>query len=510
MSMTNNKNLILNSSHWTIPLLLFIFSLALRLHLISKGPYHIDAFHIAMKSNMMLETGILQNLFGFGYPLTLILGSLFIYIAKFFNIHDPVIAVNFMSVLLSSLCIPIFYYINKKMFSSSCACFSAIILATTPIFLGISTYAKSHAPSLFFLLLGIFYILNYAQEKKLHQFILAIIFIGFLGATRLQDMILTAIPVSFLFCFTTNNQKFPLRKTITQMITFWILAGCITILFHLPYFLSEKTNNYQQQLNFFFSLGLFKNFRGFFSVSLTHCFTYLKETFTPAGLTVALLGILYLIKTGWRNFIFIWLWILIPFSFYGNLHTTAPRFLTIVLPAIITAQGYLYSQFLKFSKPFHYIAISLFLFSTFSSFYSIYPKLKFRHDHALVIEYSQWINSQTEENAYIICSDESSLLQHYSKRKAMKRLYAHKNLILSKEEFLEYKKYLDQVLAENIPVYITYVGLFGYDYKNQFSTFMKANYDFKFIGTHSYESWHRGSSHHVIFDNNLWRMKLKN
>ncbi len=144
---------------YLLPFLIFLFSFILRLSLISKGPYHIDSLNLVMQSQKTLQTHQLQPLFGFGYPLTVILGSLFIKISEIFTFHNPVLAINFMSIVFSSFCPPLLYIITKNLFNSRTAFFSTTLFSLSPIFLGISIYGKSHSPCLFFLLSAIIYLL---------------------------------------------------------------------------------------------------------------------------------------------------------------------------------------------------------------------------------------------------------------------------------------------------------------------------------------------------------------
>ena len=145
---------------YLIPLLLFFISFLLRLSLISKGPYHLDSLNLTLLAEKTLETGSLQSQFGPGYPLTVILAALFIFVSRIFSQNDPILAVNFMSVVFSSLCIPVFYAITDKLFGRLTAFLSAIMFSLSPIFLGVSVFGKSHTPSLFCLLVGLFYLLS--------------------------------------------------------------------------------------------------------------------------------------------------------------------------------------------------------------------------------------------------------------------------------------------------------------------------------------------------------------
>jgi hypothetical protein len=124
-----------------IPFLLFFASFLLRLALISKGPYHMDCLNLAIQVERTLSTQKLQPLFGFGYPLTVLSGVFFFWLTKFWGHADPVFAVNLMSVVFGSLCIPTFYAFIKRILDERTAILSSIALSLSPLFLALATLA---------------------------------------------------------------------------------------------------------------------------------------------------------------------------------------------------------------------------------------------------------------------------------------------------------------------------------------------------------------------------------
>ena len=151
---------------YLIPFFLFLLSFLLRLSLISKGSFHVDCLNLAIQAEQTLETHSIHHLFGSGYPLTVILGAIFILISRIFSVRDPVIAVNLMSVVFSSLCVLANYSLVKKLLGKTAALFSSILLSLFPPFLVLSVYGKSHTPSLFFLLAGISSLLSFQTTGK--------------------------------------------------------------------------------------------------------------------------------------------------------------------------------------------------------------------------------------------------------------------------------------------------------------------------------------------------------
>jgi len=179
-----------------LSILLILFSFVIRFALISKGPYHVDCLSLAMVSQHLADNFQLKHQFGSGYPLTVILGALFIAFTRLFQITDPVYSVNLMSVVLSSLSVGVFYVLVERLLNKRTAVFAAVAFSLSPIFLGISVYGKSHIPSLFFLLLSVYFLTRNGEDRTIKDFWLSAVFMGFMGACRLQDMVLVAPAVT--------------------------------------------------------------------------------------------------------------------------------------------------------------------------------------------------------------------------------------------------------------------------------------------------------------------------
>ncbi len=488
-----------NKEKYLMPFFLFILSLILRLALISKGPYHVDCLDTTVSALKTLSTGQLHFVFGPGYPLSILLAAAFIYVAKLFSFSDPVVAVNLMSVVFSSLCIFVNYLLVRKLFDESSAFFSSIMFSLFPIFLGISVYGKNHTPSLFFLLLGLLLFLHFQTTQKKWHLILSALSWGFMGACRLQDLILMIIPIIFFFYFPTgpwtseNTSLKSLRSKTASLLLFIFIIAIVVLIFHVPFFLQSDSTVYLNQLFNFWNLGLTSNFRGLFSISFGLSLTMIIFALTPVGAFVSLLGFLKLFKFNKRLFLFLLLWFFIPLLFYGNLNTTTSRFLVISVIPIFMVQGYFFSYLLSFQNRFFERAVLFsFCWMTLLLFSQIFPILHFRHQHALLPDWARWISKTTEPNAIIITSDEGPFIEYYGERKI---LYRPTALFIYDEEHMQsFKKTVDQFLKENIPVYITSSGLHSYDFQKIFINWMIQNYELIYRTEHFSEDWHAGET----------------
>ena len=495
-----------NPKSWSIPLVLFLFSFILRFSLISKGPYDIDCLELALQSEEALRTLSLPYLHGAGYPLNVILGAVFIFLGRLFFISDPVICVNFMSVVLSSFCIVFQYLLTKRFFDETAAILSAFMLSIAPVFLGLSVYGANQIPFMLFLLGGLNLLVAYTQNGlKKYLWGSAIVF-GLMTACREHDTILMSVALSFLFFFGTDKIKTnSIKERMPLFVSFWLIIIFIAFIFHLPFLMHSHNAPFFSQFGKYVSDGLWRNFLGLFSSRLKIAFMYLVESLTWIGLLIALLGLTSQYQKRRALFFFFVLWIGVSFLFYGNLHTTVTaRYFIMILPAFIMAQSYVFSQFMQRNKPLQLLSLLLFLGIFFALFMKMYPLLSLRHERALLPEFARWVKENTEPNAQIIVADERLFIEYYAKRQTFGRpmsIYGS-----SAAELEEFKIRLDQALAENIPVYITAAGMLAYNKNAHFTNFLREYYRAEFIGENLYEDWHWGATYQQVFPIALTRI----
>ena len=496
------------SSSFLLPFTLFLFSFLLRLSLISKGPYHLDCLNLAVLAERTLETGSLQNQFGSGYPLTVLFGALFIFVSRIFSQNDPVFAVNLMSVVFSSLAIPALYAVSNKLFGRLAAFLSSILFSVSPIFLGISVYGKSHTPSIFFLLTGLYFLLSFLETHDRKLLLISGVFIGSMGAARLQDMILMTVPISFLCIFgTTAVQSRPLKEKFENLFIFWVTAFVIVAGFHLPYLIQKDHVHYLDNLSIFWQQGAAINFRGFFSQSLIASFVFLLINFTEAGLMIAVIGLSFMAQKSRRLLIFLLLLIGLPLLFYGNLYSSVPRFFAFILPPFILAQGYLFARSVKINATFRVISLAVYCTILYLMFTFIFPLVYARHAYALLPDYAKWVSEKIEKNAYFITTDDRPFYIHYGQFNFLFRPID--SFHLEDTVLADFKREIDELLDNDIPVYTTSVGLFAYDPRRKYSSLIMNNYDLEIVGTKLFEDWHRGVLKQMIFYNPLIRLKKK-
>lgn len=485
-------------------------SLILRLLLISKGPFSHESLNLVLKAEETLNTHQLQYIFGTGYPIMVLMTALFIWAGKLFSIHDPVICANLMSVVCSSLTVVVFYLFLKKVFEATAALLGAVMLSVCPIFLGVSVYGYGHSFELIFLFGGLLFILHFHRTRRMSAIVLSGVFLGFLGATRIQDLVLVMPAVYFLLFFKIAAEDSvagsePLQNKFIQFIVLSAAAGFVTVLFHMPYLIGPIRQAYIDQYLVFKNASFSSEHQQSLLISFPFYKKWFIQNFSVIGLVAFCFGMLAMSVTYGRTAIFCLLWLSIPLLFFLTTDTTIPRFFVILLPSIIMVISWFFSLYLrKQSLPSRLLGAGCFMMILCLSFMEIYPVLKFRHDHALLPEYVRWVEQKIPSNAYLILMEDHFFFKHYGRFNMLARP------MLSGEEsqrqLADFKSRVDQMLDAAIPVYTTGVGLYSYDPNHEYANFVKKNYDLEQIGSYWYEDYHGGELGNAVFKNPLYRI----
>ncbi len=470
-------------------LLFFIASFLLRIILISKGPYHLDCLALAINAKQTLETHQLYYQFCTGYPLTVLIGSFFIAATQWVIGDDPVFAVNFMSVVLSSLSVAIFYLFIKNIINTRSAFFGALLFSLHPIFLSLSVYGNSHIVCVFFLLLSLYTLTNPHQKFRYFFFSL---FLGLMGAARLQDMILMLLPISIFWIAGHKNTPESFQRKILSLTLCFISALLIAALFHIPYLTHKTSSSYLSQFNVFWRIGLTSNFLGFFSAYFKRSIDIISFSTTLPNLLIAWFGLVKMFNKKSSLALLSLLWLCVPLFFYGNLLTSVPRFFLISIVPLCLMFGYgidclLYNKKLLFQYTLAAISITMLLVPNITN---VFPILYFRHSYDLLPSWAKYVKDHTQPQALIITGDDELFLNHYAQRKTLYRPKAMNHL--DENEFNTFKKTLADKLADNIPVYITTTGLSTYNPNGIFSNYIHDHYRLEYRATKTIEDWHSG------------------
>jgi 4-amino-4-deoxy-L-arabinose transferase-like glycosyltransferase len=506
----------MNLSHktsWLFPCILFLLSLAVRLAFISKGPYHVDGLNLAIQAEQTLQTGKLHHLFGPGYPLTVLCGTVFLALGRLLGFTDPVTAVNMMSVFFSAGTVPLFYILVKRCIGSSAGFYSALLLSFSPIFLLLSVYATSHTVSLFFLTAGLLGLKEYQQTLNINTLLISGLLLGAMGGARIQDLILMfpALSVFLGFPSPEGSGHHPQRPSSQRWCHFFLLFGTIlftAFLWHLPLLSTARHTGYHSQFFRFWQWGLIQNFLGIISPSMIESFRYMIFGLTPVGSVVSLLGLVQGLRVHSRTFFFLMSWFLIPLAFYGNLDSSAPRFLLLSMIPLFISQGTFLAHLQSYRKPLFQAGIYGYIVITVTLLFSqTYPILKFRHTHALLPDFGRYVQTVTSQNAVIIAGDEALFIRHYGKREILARpRFFHQD---AGQKLRAFNEEIAHQLKDGHDVYITNTGLYSYDPGYLFSSFIKARYNLNLVGERMSEDWHKGETRLRTGMEKLYQLELK-
>src|SRR6266511_1850084 len=109
----------------TIPLLLFVITIATRVPFTSKMLYHMDSVNFAMA--MDHYDVVMHQPHPPGYFLYVMLG-------RFLNffVHDANVALVSLSILFGALTVVVIYYLGKELYNPECALLAALLAITSP------------------------------------------------------------------------------------------------------------------------------------------------------------------------------------------------------------------------------------------------------------------------------------------------------------------------------------------------------------------------------------------
>ncbi len=470
--------------HTLTACILFIISFALRLLLISKGPYSVDTLNLALKAEQLVTTLQLSYSYGSGYPLTIICGGLFVALGKLAGINDPVLAVNFMSVVLGAACVPLLYAVTRRMIDPVTAVFAAVFFSTAPIILAVSTYGLSHTPALFFLLAGVLYLLRYRDEGAGRDFVISAVAIGFLGAARLQNLVLMTVPLAYLLWSAT-----PARQRVQIFIRYGLTAAVAMAAFYLPYVLGSGREAYISQWVSYREASVIPHVSpGLLFKPLLNVLYHIIHTFTPVGIVMIVVGGWILLKQERsKGGIFLFLWMICPVLLYSRLYTLVPRFLTVLHPPLCIFMAFFCATLFQKGRLAQWLTILLAFVMSIGMVSIVYPVLKVRHEYAYIPEYVRWVVRKVPDNARIVTVDDSLFFRYYSNLELLSRF--HNQYKDNLQAHAEFRRELDLLLAADIPVYVTEHGLYNYDPNGSFAKLLTEEYRLQTVGAGMYEFW---------------------
>jgi len=501
----------LNTENIWIPLALFGAAFSLNLSLISKGFYHTDCLGLAIQAQKILDTAQMHYLHLTGYPLTALLGALFLKIGPALGIANAAFSINMMSVVFSSLSGVLFYFFVKKICDPLTAALSTGLIITHPVFLATSVYGNSHMPALFFLMSAFLFLARYRQNGSIAPLVLSAVSLGLMTAARPQDIIiLPAVAYLFLMKLPVREAPRSQRRRSSGMIKHgiaFLLATIVTVmLFYLPMLTQNRGPGHVP-----LSSSIIREVLGDLDTyALWVSFQSVMVSFSPWAAGLILGGIVLLIKKSRGILILLILWAAGPLLFFGSLITTVPRYyINIILPlAVIVARCVAF--LIKKNRRLAILACLCYGALLVNSLTRVYPVLLFRHQHDLMKDLGVWVAARSEPTAIIFCQDERGIIEYFAKRKTRKppfmkyasRVYTRRDA----KKLNDSRIFIERQLQQGVPLYATGAALTSHDPEHRFLKMLKINFGVEEIGQTVAEEWHQGATNLILYRERLYRI----
>ncbi|MBZ0167196.1 MAG: hypothetical protein K8I00_10360, partial [Candidatus Omnitrophica bacterium] len=231
-------------------------------------------------------------------------------------------------------------------------------------------------------------------------------------------------------------------------------------------------------------------------------FTQLMGTFSPVEWVLMFSGFIILaMRRDNRTLALLLIWIVIPMFIFGQLAFFVYRFLLLTVVALVIAEAVAVAEFCRRRKWLGMAVLGVALWGILWNAVPYYRMFQYRHHNAVLVDFFRWVNSVTEENAYVIERDHSAWVTYYARRQF---LGVDRS---SQHGVNQFQSQVDALLDQGIPVYITKHGLL--DRTDIFRRALIHRYRLDYVGSRMIEDWHLGCLRQVIVPNDLLRIRAR-
>jgi len=374
---------------------------------------------------------------------------------------NPVLFGKIFSLLSSIGCILLTYLIAKKIFNKNIALISSLFLAFSYTFIFFSIKILSEIPSLFFILLSIYFFIN----KK---FFLTGLFAGIAFLTRFLEIFVFFVIFALFFIYFRKENRF-VQKFFRMLIGFLIILTPYLILNYILY----------KNLFYPFILQLFLTKNTGFMYHQPILF-YFASLFRENILFVfAIIGLILIFKKPEYRKLVILSSFLIFFLFFSFISHKETRFMLLFLPYLCIIASYGIFTILKTkNKKLSFYSIILILLIFFSQ--AVY-NIKYNYFVGEDGRYSVFENYLDQSEGIIWLSN--PIYSVFSNKKIDELMYYP---TFNHDKFLELSSNLNKasnVLINTCDLYCEpYNNLCSID-KNEFIRLLKNNFEIVYYGT---------------------------
>jgi len=291
---------------------------------------------------------------------------------------------NFVNIIFATATLIVLYYIVKELYNKDIAFYSALLFGFSPIFLSVSTYAKSHTVSLFFILLSFYTLIKYVKEKRRFYFLFFIFFYLIAVLSRYENVIF--IPLFFYYLFSDKKLR---------LLPLYIILICFTGLFAASSITPAEFSIAEIPKNMFFSL-----------------FVLSDIIILPEFIIIFIILLLHYIKkeSADNNKKLFTLWFFITYIPLSMVTVFSARlFILSLIPIKVFVVDFLYKNSKKKIYLNGIIALILVI-----NLIQIIPVLHYRHNHCSGKELGLFVNEKLGNEGVFIINDESVFINYYA------------------------------------------------------------------------------------------------
>ncbi len=475
---------------------LFLISLILRLLLLNDGLFHHDSVQLAIAVEETVKTGKLHAIAGYKYGFVLV-NVVGYSIAHFiFGADNAEFSVKLNTVLFASLAVVMLYMFIKEIFNSYIGFSSALMFSVTPIFFSITTYALSHAHSIFFILSSGYFLIKAIKTDKLSYKLFFGIFMGFSLFIRFPETMLSLILFALIYSF---QQKIFNQKNIKMQNKFSVSNS---FSFLIP-FVALLVLNLIFQSSSIIHQAIANKFLEFPPLALTIIYGLIRSS-TNFGFFLALFGVIYSYKKNRYITSLFLIWFFIVLIFFLSFISSAFRFFVLCLIVLIL---FISMKLDSIKEKYGLLSPTLLAFIVILMFVSTYPIVSFRHEYSSLKELSKFVSGKAEEGDLIIdYGDFAPFYDYYGKRKIMPC-----PLVEKPEEINGSMQVIKSVIQRNNSVYIV-SSCFSFGTEEQkinLLSAIKTEYKLTEVGEKLYDDFYRSEIDLALKNFKIYKLQKK-
>jgi len=479
-----------------IILLIFLIAFLPRLMLINDGLFHHDSVQLAIAVEKTVETLKLHPTVGEREGLVLI--NVLVYSIPYFafGVKSSEFIITLTTTIFASLAVIMFYLFVKELLNNKfIAITSSLLFAFHPIFFSVSTFAKSHAFSMFFMLLAGYSLVKAFKTDSTGYKILFSLSAGFIIFIRISDLIiLPTFLLIYLFSekiLSKESIKLKEKFSFKNLLLFYA-----PLIFMLILFLIFHPSTITQRM-------VANKFLQTHDLILTLVVLLVKSNTIPGSFLI-LHGFFNSVKDKrYLTFVLI-VWFISIFAFYSAFMVVTPRFL---IPALIPLMVFMGMSLDIIKKRYNILSILVILIVLASMFSFIYPVVSFRHNYSSGKEYVKYTSQLTENISLIIDYGDYQPFYDYYTNRSVSSCPLTDNL----DEFKEKMNLIDKAMKSNISVYISQM-CFAFGTKQQKTKFintLKKEYELEVKGRKIIDDFHKTSISLNLQEYKLFKLKTR-